>query len=125
MIYILLLSIFLNTLGCQSFPNHDLPRSIALQMSRMVGGMIKCTCQDTYELTSALAFHVLPNTIDFSTVFSKFDVSGQAAVLGTILAMLTLFSLLSVWAHYWDRKGLVQVSDKTGLQVLLLLSSCP
>ncbi|GFR82703.1 polycystic kidney disease and receptor for egg jelly-related protein, partial [Elysia marginata] len=81
---------------------------IVFHVIREVDDQVKCVCQDTDKLTSALAFHMLPNRIDFTTVFSQFDVSGQAAVLGTILGIVAIFSLVSLWAHYRDRKSLVQ-----------------
>ena len=69
----------------------------------------KGSCQDTTEIISAVSFSFAPNTIDFSTVFSKFDISAQGAVLGVILALFFIFAILFVWADYMDRRGIMQV----------------
>ncbi|GFR75993.1 polycystic kidney disease protein 1-like 2 [Elysia marginata] len=77
-------------------------------MSRVNGtSKIQCICGDSTEVISALSFSFSPNTIDFSTVFSQFDINSQGAVLGTLLAIYLLFTLLGVWAHYMDRASMM------------------
>ncbi|KAK3787395.1 hypothetical protein RRG08_032352, partial [Elysia crispata] len=78
------------------------------RMSRVNGtSKIRCVCGQATELISALSFSFSPNTIDFSTVFSQFDINAQGAVLGTLLTIYLLFILLGVWAHYMDRASMM------------------
>ena len=78
------------------------------QMTK-VGSQISCACGDGKEVISAVGFSFAPNMIDFSSVFSKFDISSQGAVLGVQLGVFFLATILFIWAHYMDRKGIMQV----------------
>ncbi|XP_077980091.1 polycystin-1-like protein 2 [Glandiceps talaboti] len=61
----------------------------------------QCLCN---HLTSfASDFFIPPNSIDFSTVFKKFDVVNNAAVFSTVIALLGLYLLLLIWARRKDK----------------------
>ena len=59
-------------------------------------------------MSFASSFFVAPNTIDFSTVFLKFDIT-NASVYGTLIALLLLWILFLVWARREDNKDRHQV----------------
>jgi len=71
--------------------------------------IIECICQPSFGLTFGNTFYVAPNTIDFSTVFLKFDLKSQAAVLGTLIGILVIYLLLLIWARHQDKKDIVRV----------------
>uniref|UniRef100_S4RPY8 PLAT domain-containing protein n=1 Tax=Petromyzon marinus TaxID=7757 RepID=S4RPY8_PETMA len=52
----------------------------------------------------AAEFFVPPNTIDFATVFAKFDLRSNAAVFTTVIAILLLYFLLLLYARRADRR---------------------
>ena len=83
------------------------------QMSRSPEGKVLCKCNSGKEVISALSFNFAPNTIDFNSVFSKFDISAQGAVLGTILAVAYIAMIFMCWASFMDRRGVLQVSYKS------------
>ena len=62
-----------------------------------------CICDDPPGTSFASSFFVAPNTIDFSTVFLKFDAS-NASVYGTLIGLLLLWVLALVWARRKDNK---------------------
>ncbi|ESP00683.1 hypothetical protein LOTGIDRAFT_157972 [Lottia gigantea] len=62
-----------------------------------------CDCEDPPALTFGSSFYSPPNTIDFSTVFEKFDIS-NASVYGTVLAILLVYILLLLWARRADKR---------------------
>ncbi|KAJ8298359.1 hypothetical protein KUTeg_024890 [Tegillarca granosa] len=64
-----------------------------------------CRCKDQKGNVFATTFYVPPNTIDFSTVFSKFDLS-NAAVYGTLLCLFVLYFILLVWARRQDKRDI-------------------
>lgn len=49
----------------------------------------------------ATTFFVTPNTIDFNKVFGQFDIQ-NAAVYGTLIALLVLFIVLAVFLRRKD-----------------------
>ena len=59
-------------------------------------------------MSFASSFFVAPNTIDFSTVFSKFDIT-NASVYGTLIALLLLWILALVWARRKDNQDRLRV----------------
>uniref|UniRef100_UPI00358F0E2E polycystin family receptor for egg jelly-like n=1 Tax=Myxine glutinosa TaxID=7769 RepID=UPI00358F0E2E len=58
---------------------------------------------ETPLLTIADIF-IPPNSIDFSTVFSKFDLANNGVVFGVIVAIVVIYVLLSIWARKKDRR---------------------
>ncbi|CAC5378675.1 PKD1L2 [Mytilus coruscus] len=62
-----------------------------------------CLCSNPPGNNFATTFYVPPNTIDFSSVFSKFDIS-NSAVLFTVISIIVLFLLISIWAFRQDKK---------------------
>ena len=82
--------------------------SIFLQMSLTDGG-VTCGSNGKSEVIQANSFSFAPNTIDFSSVFSKFDINAQGAVLGSILGLIAVSVIFMVLAHYLDRKAVLQV----------------
>ncbi|XP_076445170.1 polycystin-1-like protein 2 [Babylonia areolata] len=54
-------------------------------------------------MTFASSFFVAPNTIDFDTVFSKFDIT-NAAVYGTLIGLGVVWVLGLVWVRRKDKK---------------------
>ncbi|XP_014680086.1 PREDICTED: polycystic kidney disease protein 1-like 3, partial [Priapulus caudatus] len=67
----------------------------------------ECLCN---HLTSFGAdFYVPVNTIDFSTVFSKFkDLSSNAAVFSFIITWIGVWLISLIWARVQDKKDLVK-----------------
>jgi hypothetical protein len=61
-------------------------------------------------LTFGNTFYVAPNTIDFSTVFLKFDLKSQAAVLGTLIGILVIYLLL-LKVHRELYQGIVKIAN--------------
>ena len=72
---------------------------------------IQCLCGESTEVISALSFSFTPNMIDFSTVFSQFDLGAQGTVLGTLLSIYLVFILLAMWAYYKDRAAMMEVRE--------------
>ncbi|XP_070581325.1 polycystin-1-like protein 2 [Ptychodera flava] len=63
-----------------------------------------CLCS---HLTSfASDFFVPPNSIDFSTVFNKFDLRENSAVFATVFALLGVYFILLIWARRKDKKDI-------------------
>lgn len=69
--------------------------------------MTQCYC---YHLTTfGTDFYVPPNTIDFSTVFSKFkNLSENAAVFATVITILGLYVIAAILARHMDKKDLIK-----------------
>ncbi|CAC5383759.1 PKD1L2 [Mytilus coruscus] len=63
-----------------------------------------CECSNPPGNSFATTFYVPPNTIDFGSVFEKFDLKNNAAVFATVVSLVLLYSLLCVWAFRQDRK---------------------
>jgi polycystin 1L2 len=72
-----------------------------------------CDCTNPPGNSFATTFYVPPNTIDFSSVFSKFDIS-NSAVLFTVVGLIVLFIIISIWAYRQDRKD----PEKVGINIL-------
>ncbi|XP_071131781.1 polycystin-1-like protein 2 [Mytilus edulis] len=62
-----------------------------------------CLCSNPPGNNFATTFYVPPNTIDFGSVFSKFDIS-NSAVLFTVISIIVLFLLISIWAVRQDKR---------------------
>ena len=55
-------------------------------------------------------FYVPPNTIDFSTVFTKFKTLHEnAAVFTTVIVILGIFLIAAIWTRRKDQHDLVKV----------------
>ncbi|XP_071131885.1 uncharacterized protein [Mytilus edulis] len=63
-----------------------------------------CECSSPPGNSFATTFYVPPNTIDFGSVFEKFDLKNNAAVFATVVSLVLLYMLLCVWAFRQDRK---------------------
>ncbi|XP_076076044.1 polycystin-1-like protein 2 [Mytilus galloprovincialis] len=63
-----------------------------------------CECSSPPGNSFATTFYVPPNTIDFGSVFEKFDLKNNAAVFATVVSLVLLYMLLCVWAFGQDRK---------------------
>ena len=70
---------------------------------------IRCTSGTSSEIIQGVSSSFAPNTIDFSSVFSKFDINAQGAVLGVLLAVFFSCLLAMAYGHYKDRKTLLEV----------------
>ncbi|VDI23342.1 Hypothetical predicted protein [Mytilus galloprovincialis] len=68
--------------------------------------IIECTCRPAFGLTFGNTFYVAPNTIDFSTVFLRFDITNQGPVIGTIITILVIYVLLLIWARHQDKRDI-------------------
>ena len=68
-------------------------------------------CKCTHLTTFGTDFYVPPNTIDFSTVFSKFDIAGNPSVFATIVSILGLYVLIAIFLRWKDKKDLIKVSS--------------
>ncbi|XP_055955095.1 polycystic kidney disease protein 1-like 2 [Patella vulgata] len=64
-----------------------------------------CVCDDPPGTAFASAFYVPPNTIDFDVIWTKFDIS-NAAVYGTLIAVLIVYGFILIWARRMDEKDL-------------------
>lgn len=54
-------------------------------------------------------FYVPPNTIDFSTVFSKFaKLNENAAVFATVISILGVYLIVAILVRYLDKRDLVR-----------------
>jgi len=71
----------------------------------------------TYETTVCNCYHlttfgsdmyVPPNTIDFGTVFTKFNLSDNAAVFSTVVTILGLYVFVALYARYKDKKDIIK-----------------
>ena len=71
--------------------------------------IIECTCRPAFGLTFGNTFYVAPNTIDFSTVFLRFDITNQGPVIGTIITILVIYVLLLIWARHQDKRDIARV----------------
>jgi len=67
-----------------------------------------CRCSSKTRIL-ATTFYVPPITIDFYTVFAKFEVN-NVAVYGTIIALLSLYILLAIGLFRKDKQDKVRVS---------------
>ncbi|XP_076075490.1 polycystin-1-like protein 2 isoform X1 [Mytilus galloprovincialis] len=63
-----------------------------------------CECSNPPGNSFSTTFYVPPNTIDFGSVFEKFDLKNNAAVFATVVSLVLLYILLCVWAFRQDRK---------------------
>lgn len=77
-----------------------------------------CVCSNPPGNNFATTFYVPPNTIDFGTVFQKFNLKDNAAVLATIISLIVLYLMICIWAFRQDRKDIERVS----ISILYLLS---
>ncbi|XP_046579091.1 uncharacterized protein LOC124286712 isoform X1 [Haliotis rubra] len=98
------------TLSCLSWDGgeQDWDASVCKVTRDPVNNKTKCKCGDRDDVITTVSFFVAPNTIDFSTVFSKFDIAGQGAVLGTILVCFVLFVIFLFWGRYMDGQDVLQ-----------------
>lgn len=71
----------------------------------------------TFKATECLCYHlttfgsdmvVPPNTIDFSNVWSKFDLTNNAGVFSTIVTLFGLYIIVAIWARYMDKKDIIK-----------------
>ncbi|XP_021376367.1 uncharacterized protein LOC110465104 isoform X2 [Mizuhopecten yessoensis] len=62
-----------------------------------------CRCPEAPGNTFSTTFYVPPNTIDFNTVWSKFD-PANASVYGTVIGLLVVYVIACVLANREDRK---------------------
>lgn len=66
-----------------------------------------CLCN--HLTTFGTDFYVPPNTIDFSSVWSKFgNLSDNAAVFATIISLIGVYIILAVLARIKDKRDLVK-----------------
>ncbi|XP_061420084.1 polycystin-1-like protein 2 isoform X2 [Lethenteron reissneri] len=72
-----------------------------------------------------------PNAIDFSTVFSKFDLVSNGAVFSTVIMIVLLYLLVLLWARKADEKDnekntilcLFDETDKCSCKLLLRIAT--
>jgi Ca2+/H+ antiporter len=57
-------------------------------------------------INNEITFYVPPNTIDFSTVFTKFNLTDNAAVFSTMICLVVVYLLICVWALRQDKKDI-------------------
>jgi polycystin 1L2 len=75
-----------------------------------------CRCPPTSSTGNIFAstFYVPPNTIDFNTVWSKFDPS-NAAVYGTVIALLVIYVIAAIILRREDNKDIARVRSTNTL----------
>lgn len=71
----------------------------------------KTKCLSTHLTSFGGDFAVPPNTIDFSNVWAKFDLTSNAAVFSTVIALIGLYIIGIIWAQHMDKKDLLKVSS--------------
>ena len=52
---------------------------------------------------------VPPNTIDFGSVFTKFNLSDNAGVFATVISILGLYMFVALYARYKDKRDIIKV----------------
>ncbi|CAC5393778.1 PKD1L2 [Mytilus coruscus] len=62
-----------------------------------------CECSNPPGNSFATTFYVPPNTIDFGSVFDKFDLKNNAGVFATVISLVLVYLLICVWAYRQDR----------------------
>lgn len=65
---------------------------------------VACECFSNKQVTVSNTFFVPPNAIDFSTVFSKFDIINNSTVFSVVVGIFLLFIIILVIALRQDRK---------------------
>ena len=70
---------------------------------------LQTECKCTHLTTFGTDFYVPPNTIDFSTVFAKFDIAGNPSVFATIVTILGLYVIIAIFLRWKDKKDLIKV----------------
>ena len=71
-----------------------------------------CECSSPPSNNIATTFYVPPNTIDFGTVFQKFNLTDNAAVFSTVICLIVLYLIICVWAMRQDRRDKEKVGYK-------------
>ncbi|XP_078610817.1 polycystin-1-like [Branchiostoma floridae x Branchiostoma japonicum] len=97
------------TSGCRYWDTHtEMWRQTGCRVSPLsTMGRTKCLC--THLTSFGSDFVVPPNTIDFSTVFSKFaSLSDNAPVFSTVLSIIGLYFIVVGLARRADRKDIVK-----------------
>jgi len=56
---------------------------------------------------------VPPNTINFLTVFEKFDLENNGAVFGSVIAIILLSLMVGLWARSTDLRDRRKVNSST------------
>ena len=51
---------------------------------------------------------VPPNTIDFGSVFTKFNLNDNAGVFSTVITILGLYVFVALYARYKDKKDIIK-----------------
>jgi len=79
-----------------------------------------CECSNPPGNSFATTFYVPPNTIDFSSVFSKFDLKDNAAVFATVISIIILYLIINIWAYRQDKMDpdRVYITDNTSITLL-------
>ncbi|XP_076075372.1 polycystin-1-like protein 2 isoform X3 [Mytilus galloprovincialis] len=62
-----------------------------------------CECSNPPGNSFATTFYVPPNTIDFGSVFNKFDLKNNSGVFATVISLILVYFLICVWAYRQDR----------------------
>ena len=75
-----------------------------------IDGILECTCRPTFSGAFGNTFYVPPNSIEFSSVFLRFDIQNQSVVLGTVIATHVVFVFLLIWARWQDNKDFFKVN---------------
>ena len=83
-----------------SYNSHDL---FQLSEQSTINETI-CDCINPPGNSFATTFYVPPNTIDFGSVFSKFDLTNNAAVFSTVICLIIVYMLIVVWAFRQDKQ---------------------
>lgn len=77
-----------------------------------------CVCDHPPGRHFATTFYVPPNSIDFDSVFDKFDIVSNGAVLGTLVSVLVLYVMAAVWAWRQDRRDKERVRSPGSVSML-------
>ena len=74
----------------------------------------RCICDASNENRESFgaSFIAPPNTIDFTTVWSKCDLKNNAAVFSVVISLIVLYIILFIWARIMDKR--VGYENKVG-----------
>ncbi|XP_062604454.1 uncharacterized protein LOC134266247, partial [Saccostrea cucullata] len=92
------------TTGCRVWDGGKWDKTSCQLTSETNGKETVCECKNPPGDNFATSFFVPPNSIDFSTVFDKFDILGNGAVFGTVTAIIVLYLIGLLIARRYDKK---------------------
>ena len=72
--------------------------------------MSQTQCYSTHLGTFAGSFNVLPDPIDWNYVFTHSDFIQNKTIYLTIICCCTIYIILMIYAHHYDKKDLAKLT---------------